>query len=86
MSDAASSFNTTPNVQGTEYLLVCIEDGYLNLVTEDGASKDDIRVPEGELGQRIMHDYDAGKDLLIAVGTAMGEEKALSYRLDSVER
>ncbi|KAF9351168.1 Eukaryotic translation initiation factor 5A [Mortierella sp. NVP85] len=69
-----------PNVQRNEYQLVNIDDGFLNLMTSDGASKDDVRVPEGELGQKIEADFEDGKDLLITIISAMNEEAAISYK------
>ena len=38
-----------PNVTRREYQLINIDDGYLNLMSNDGSSKDDVKVPEGEL-------------------------------------
>lgn len=69
-----------PNVTRTEYQLVNIDDGYLNLMTNDGASKDDVRVPEGELGVKIQADFDDGKDVLVSIVSAMGEEMAMSCK------
>lgn len=57
-----------------------IDDGFLNLLTTDGASKDDIKVPEGELGASIQEGFDDGKDLLITIVSAMNEEQAISFK------
>jgi len=69
-----------PNVVRNEYQLVNIDDGFLNLMTQDGTPKDDVKVPEGELGTQISEDFDAGKDLLVTIISAMGEEQAISYK------
>ncbi len=69
-----------PNVRRQEYQLVNIDDGFLNLMTQDGASKDDVKVPEGEIGEQIQAAFDDGKDLLVTIVGAMGEEHALSYK------
>ena len=69
-----------PNVVRTEYQLVNIDDGFLNLMTNDGASKDDVRVPDGELGDQIQAGFDDGKDLLVTIIAAMGEEQAMSVK------
>ena len=45
------------------------------MMTQDGAAKDDVRVPEGEIGKQISDDFDAGKDLLVTIVSAMGEEQ-----------
>ncbi|KAI9428499.1 initiation factor 5a [Lactarius indigo] len=69
-----------PNVQRTEYQLVNIDDGFLNLMTPDGASKDDVKVPEGDIGSQITAGFEEGKDLLVTIVSAMGEEQAISFK------
>ncbi|KAI6120292.1 eukaryotic translation initiation factor 5A-2 [Pisolithus croceorrhizus] len=69
-----------PNVSRKEYQLTYIDEGFLNLLTSDGTSKDDVKVPEGPLGKEIRDGFDEGKDLLVTVITAMGEEAAISCK------
>jgi len=69
-----------PNVSRNEYQLVNVDDGYLNLMNSDGASKDDVKVPEGDLGKQIQVDFEEGKDLLVTIVSAMGEEQAISVK------
>lgn len=69
-----------PFVRRTEYQLLDIDDGYLNLMTNDGETKDDVRAPEGELGDSIQSAFDEGKDLLVTIIAAMGEEAAISFK------
>lgn len=59
---------------------VNIDDGFLNLMTTDGTPKDDVRVPEGDLGKQIQGDFDDGKDVLVTIVSAMGEEQAISAK------
>lgn len=59
---------------------VNIDEGFLNLMTNDGTAKDDVRVPEGDLGKQIQSDFDEGKDLLVTIVSAMGEEQAISVK------
>ena len=54
---------------------VNIDEGFLNLMTQDGTPKDDVKVPEGDLGTQIQTDFDEGKDLLVTIVSAMGEEQ-----------
>ena len=54
---------------------VNIDDGFLNLMTQDGTPKDDVKVPEGDLGKQIEQEFDVGKDLLVTIVSAMGEEQ-----------
>ncbi|KAK7688472.1 translation initiation factor eIF5A [Cerrena zonata] len=69
-----------PNVFRTEFQLVNIDDGFLNLMTQDGTAKDDVRVPEGDIGKQIEGDFESGKDLLVTIVSAMGEEQAISFK------
>lgn len=69
-----------PNVSRNEYTLINIDDNHLNLMTSDGAEKNDVKVPEGELGDKIKADFDDGKELLISIIAAMGEEAAIAYK------
>ncbi|KAH9964941.1 initiation factor 5a [Russula dissimulans] len=69
-----------PNVRRTEFQLVNIDDGFLNLMTVDGVSKDDVKVPEGDLGTQITSGFEEGKDLLVTIVSAMNEEQAISFK------
>lgn len=69
-----------PNVRREEYQLIDIDDGFLSLMSPDGSTKDDVKVPEGELGSQIESDFDDGKDLLVTILIAMGEEAAISHK------
>lgn len=44
-------------------------------MNQDGVSKDDVKVPEGELGEQIQAGFEEGKDLLVTIIAAMGEEQ-----------
>lgn len=39
-----------------------IDDGFLNLMTDDGTAKDDVKVPDGPLGEKMETMFDEGKD------------------------
>ncbi|KAI9459902.1 initiation factor 5a [Lactarius psammicola] len=69
-----------PNVLRTEYQLVNVDDGFLNLMTPDGTSKDDVKVPEGDIGAQITAGFEEGKDLLVTIVSAMNEEQAISFK------
>lgn len=69
-----------PHVSRNEYQLVNIDDGFLNLMTTEGASKDDVKVPDAEIGEQIQAAFDDGKDLMITIVAAMGEEQAASWK------
>ncbi|BAO38330.1 eukaryotic translation initiation factor 5A-2 [Kluyveromyces marxianus] len=69
-----------PVVKRTEYQLLDIDDGFLSLMNMDGDTKDDVRAPEGELGDNMQAAFDEGKDLMVTIISAMGEEAAISFK------
>jgi translation initiation factor 5A len=69
-----------PNVVRNEYQLVNIDDGFLNLMDGDGKSKDDVKLPESEVGEQIQTMFDDGKEVLVTIVSAMGEEHALAVK------
>ncbi|KAA8917306.1 hypothetical protein TRICI_000538 [Trichomonascus ciferrii] len=69
-----------PNVSRSEYQLIDIDDGFLSLMTNDGDTKDDVKLPENELGDRLQAEFDEGKDLLVTIIAAMGEEAPVSFK------
>ncbi|KAJ2352565.1 hypothetical protein GGH92_001186 [Coemansia sp. RSA 2673] len=71
-----------PNIKREEFTLLDVDnDGeFLSLVTPEGDTKDDVKVPEGELGEKMLEDFREGKDLLVTVITSMDEEAAISYK------
>ncbi|KAJ3229388.1 Eukaryotic translation initiation factor 5A [Chytriomyces hyalinus] len=69
-----------PNVTRTEYNVLDVDDGFLSLMTDAGTTKDDVKVPEGDIGKQIIDDFAAGKDLSVTVITAMGEEAVIAVK------
>lgn len=69
-----------PHVRRDEYVLLDIDDGFMSLMMPSGETKDDVKVPEGEMGEQIMADFKAGKELIVAIQTSMGEEAAIAFK------
>lgn len=71
-----------PNVNRVEYILVDInEDGFASLMDEaSGSMKEDLKIPDNDVGQQIQADFDAGKELIVQVLSAMGEEQIMSAK------
>jgi translation initiation factor 5A len=49
-------------------------------MTNEGTTKDDVKVPEGDVGEKIQADFDDGKTVFVSITKAMGEEACLSFR------
>ncbi|QKX53464.1 uncharacterized protein TRUGW13939_00543 [Talaromyces rugulosus] len=71
-----------PNVSRKEFQLLDItDDGFLSLMDDGGNTKDDVKVPDGEVGDRINKLFtDEGKDVSVTVMSAMGEEVAVECK------
>ena len=69
-----------PHVARNEVQLLNIEDGFLSLLLDSGDTKDDVKVPEGELGEKLTEEFAAGKTLTVTILKAMGEEACISFK------
>lgn len=69
-----------PHVKREDYQLTDIsDDGYLSLMSDNGDLREDLKVPEGEVGAQLRADYDAGKDILCTVLKSCGEEVSIGF-------
>jgi len=70
-----------PNVKRTDYQLLDVTDeGFVSLMTQTGETKDDLRLPEGELGDSIKKAFDDGKEIIVSVIAAMNEEAVIAMK------
>lgn len=71
-----------PIVVRREYLLLMIDGGYLSLFDNDnGVTKEDVKVPEGEVGEKIRKlMLRGGKDIFVVILGAMGIEMAVECK------
>jgi len=71
-----------PNVTRREYQLLDIsQDDFLSLMKDDGDTKDDIKVPEGDIGTKIIKLFkEEEKDTNVIILSAMGEELAVEAK------
>lgn len=69
-----------PVVSRAEYSLIDIDDGFLSLMTNNGETKDDVKLGDDEVCQRLKADFEEGKELLVTIVKAMGEEAVNSYK------
>lgn len=54
-----------PHVKREDYQLTDIDEEYLVLMGDNGDLREDLKVPEGELGAQLKSEYDSGKELLV---------------------
>ncbi|KAF8439224.1 eukaryotic translation initiation factor 5A [Terfezia claveryi] len=70
-----------PNVARNEYQFLYEDDGFLHLLdASTGAEKNDVKLPENELGGKIREFEDSGVDCIVTVISAMGEEAVIAVK------
>ncbi|CAH2066350.1 unnamed protein product [Thlaspi arvense] len=71
-----------PHVNRTDYQLIDIsEDGFVSLLTDNGSTKDDLKLPTDEtLLTQLKAGFDEGKDIVVSVMSAMGEEQMCALK------
>ncbi|CBF74882.1 hypothetical protein AN4015.2 [Aspergillus nidulans FGSC A4] len=71
-----------PNVSRKEYQLLDVtDDGFLSLMDDSGDTKDDVKVPEGEVGERINKMFkEEEKDCNVVILTSMGEQMCMEVK------
>lgn len=47
--------------------LIGIQDGYLSLLTESGEVREDLKLPEGDLGKEIEGKFNANEDVQVSI-------------------
>ncbi|XP_024006243.1 eukaryotic translation initiation factor 5A-3-like, partial [Eutrema salsugineum] len=71
-----------PHVNHTDYELIDIsEDGFVSLLTDNGSTKDDVKLPTNEaLLTQLKDGFAEGKDIVVSFMSAMGEEQLYSMK------
>ncbi len=60
------------------------EDGFVSLLDEEKSeTRDDIKLPEGDLGKEIRKKLEDDESVRVTVLKAMGEEAILSFKVDN---
>ena len=57
-----------------------IDDGFLHLLLPDGTTKEDVKLGDDTLGKQIQDAFNDGKELMVTIVAAMGEEAAVSFK------
>jgi len=70
-----------PNVSRREFQLLDVtDDDFLSLMDDAGNTKDDVKLPDGDVGDKIRKMLDDNKDVNVIVMAAMGEEQAVDAK------
>ncbi|KAK1149342.1 translation initiation factor eIF5A [Aspergillus melleus] len=71
-----------PHVTRREYQLIDItDDDFLSLMDDNGNTKDDVKIPDTEIGEKIGRMFrEEEKDCNVIILTSMGEETAIECK------
>jgi translation initiation factor 5A len=73
-----------PNIVRKEYTLIDIsDDGYTNLMDEQGNTKEDVMLPSDDVGANIRVMFNEGKQVVVCILNAIGIEKIVSGKEDN---
>lgn len=69
-----------PNVKRKDYQLLSVDDGFLSMMDDGGEQREDLKMPEGEIGNEIQAAMDNEKEILCTVLSACGEECVIATK------
>jgi len=70
-----------PFVKREDYQLMDIsDDGYLTLMADGGDLREDLKLPDADLGNQLKTEYDSGREILCTVLKACGEEVVIAIK------
>jgi len=72
-----------PNVTRKDYQLLAVDDGFLSLLDDNGDTRDDLKCPEGDIGNEIAAAMENDKDLLVTCLSAVGEEMVIATKTNT---
>uniref|UniRef100_A0A8D0CKP0 Eukaryotic translation initiation factor 5A-1-like n=1 Tax=Scleropages formosus TaxID=113540 RepID=A0A8D0CKP0_SCLFO len=54
-----------PNIKRMDYQLIGIQDRYLSLLQDSGDVREDLKMPDGDLGREIESKFEAAEEILV---------------------
>merc|ERR1711992_234812 len=70
-----------PNVTRQDYQVTNIDDGFVDLMDDNGETKSDLKVPDDEIGKEVQERFDNGDNFVVTVLCAVGEEKIVGTKV-----
>lgn len=71
-----------PIINRSEYTLMDIsDDGFCSLLSENNTTKDDLKLPNNEMGKEIQNEFDNGNEVYVTVVGSMNIEMILGYKV-----
>jgi len=72
-----------PNVTRKDYQLLGIDDDFLSLMDDGGETRDDLKCPDGDIGDEIRAAVSSDREILCTVLSAVGEECVIATKTNT---
>eukprot|EP00052_Salpingoeca_macrocollata_P000623 m.21367 g.21367 ORF g.21367 m.21367 type:complete len:235 (+) comp10708_c0_seq1:333-1037(+) len=72
-----------PVVKRTDLQLVAIEDNFMHLMDDGGNLREDLQVPDSDVGKEIQTRYDNDEQLVVTILSACDEEMAVAVKIQT---
>jgi len=72
-----------PNVTRKDYQLIGLDEEFLSLLDDSGDTRDDLKCPDGSVGDEIRDAIQSDRDLLVTVLSAVGEECVIAVKVNT---
>ncbi|GAA6223322.1 eukaryotic translation initiation factor 5A-1-like [Lates japonicus] len=70
-----------PNVTRKDYQVIDVSDGYIGLLDDSGETREDLKVPDGDLGKEIEKKFSNGEQFVVTVMKALNEEHVVGTKV-----
>merc|ERR1712176_1257632 len=72
-----------PVVRRRDFQLIGMDDEFLSLMDDSGDTREDLKCPEGTVGDEIRDAIDNEKEILVTVLSAVGEECVIATKVNT---
>jgi len=72
---------SVPIVTRKDYQCIGIDDGFCQLMDEGGEMKEDLKVPDDDIGKEVTDKTEAGENFVVTVLSAVGEERIVGTKI-----
>ncbi|XP_071109603.1 eukaryotic translation initiation factor 5A-1-like isoform X1 [Haliotis cracherodii] len=69
-----------PTISRLDYQCLGVQDGYLSLLDDKSITREDLRLPDNDIGQDIQKKADLGEDFMVTVQKAMDDEIVVALK------
>jgi len=70
-----------PHVTRKDYQVIGVSEGFLTLMDDGGETREDLRVPPGDLGKEIEKKFDDEEQFVATVLRALDEEQVVGTKV-----